>query len=85
MNTDDDDARLHRYIERLEELEPDAGPTLGPDGLREVARDVGVDEALIDRAEAHADRMLARGNALIGAGRCTDAIGSLRVAVDLRP
>ena len=85
MNTDDDDARLHRYIERLEELEPDAGPTLGPDGLREVARDMGVDEALIERAEAHADRMLARGSALIGAGRCTDAIGSLRVAVDLRP
>jgi len=85
MTHRDDDDRLRAYIDRLVELESDEGPTLGQENLREIAREMGVDEAVLQRAEERAHETLAKGCELRAAGRFTDAIFNLRVATDLRP
>ena len=82
---DDQDALMGRYIERLSALDhPDAEP-LDEAGLADIARDVGISDAALQRAAQQADQLQLQGHAAIAAGQLDRAVDLLRLAVELAP
>ncbi|GEM_PF-3423852 len=85
MTNRDNDELLGAYIQRLHELETDDTPALDATGLADVARQMGVDDALLGKADVTAQDALQRGKGLLAARRYGEAIENLALAVDLRP
>lgn len=82
---DDQDALIGRYIERLSALDhPDAEP-LDEAGLADIARDVGVSDAALQRAAQQADQLQLQGYAAMAAGQLDRAVDLLRLAAELAP
>lgn len=82
MATDDP---LQAYVERLLELRDEEGAAPRPEVLRRVARDLGLTDADLARAEALAEEHWTRGRGFLAHGLHDDAIRELREALVLRP
>lgn len=86
MQQREEDALVARYIERLTELESQQGAgKLGHDDLTAIAREIGADDALLEKAKATADARFGETVRHIEAGELDAAELRLRVARDLAP
>jgi tetratricopeptide (TPR) repeat protein len=82
---DDQDALIGRYVERLSALDhPDAEP-LDEAQLADIARDVGISDAALQRAALEANRLQHQGRAAMAAGQLDRAVELGRLAVELAP
>lgn len=85
MQQHEEDALVARYIERLTELEQQGSGKLGHDDLTAIARELGADDALLEKAKATADARFGETVQQIEAGDLDAAALRLRVARDLAP
>ncbi|MCA9490466.1 MAG: hypothetical protein KC621_11100 [Myxococcales bacterium] len=79
MSTDD----LQAWIEAVDRLDTHHLPSR--DEMRAVARDVGLDEAVLERAEARAEELGVRGRRFLDNGLAAEAVTALTEARALEP
>ncbi len=85
MAAQSEDEQIRTYVERLAAFEVDGDAPLDADALREIASQVGVSDAAIERAEAAALRHRVEGAKALRAGDLAAAVRALNQAIELAP
>ncbi|MCA9543160.1 MAG: hypothetical protein KC613_02190, partial [Myxococcales bacterium] len=81
-----DPAPLQRWLAHLEAFDAaDARPLADRDEMLAIARELGLDDAALAKAEADAEAARARGQAFLDHGRPADAVAALQRALALAP